>query len=206
MGEQEIYIYIYIYIHTQLCRQSWNEIKREPNPQTQTAWNRVAEDRNQSLQCVCVCVCVCLCVRGLPTCILLQDPAFELDDGVSKGAAVLALAAVANLVATHVELAERVQRAHFAVAHVGRPHHVHQTPAAEQQRASVGLLKGRRTKWNDILSVFVPHYYQGSYTCWPMGVQDFKSNFHDQTFCEISGVYMKKWENVIFKLKIRIPI
>ncbi|TNN51383.1 hypothetical protein EYF80_038420 [Liparis tanakae] len=53
------------------------------------------------------------------------DPAFELDDGVSEGAAVLALAAVANLVATHVELAERVQRAHLAVAHVGRAHHAY---------------------------------------------------------------------------------
>lgn len=55
----------------------------------------------------------------LPTSVLLQDPAFELYDGVSKGAAVLTLAAVANLVATHVELAERVQGTHFTVAHIG---------------------------------------------------------------------------------------
>jgi len=27
---------------------------------------------------------------------------------------------------------------------------------------------------------------QGSYTCRPIGVQDFRPNFHDQIFCEIS--------------------
>lgn len=54
-----------------------------------------------------------------PTSILLQDPAFELYDGVSKGAAVLTLAAVAHLVATNIELAERVQGTHLTVAHIG---------------------------------------------------------------------------------------
>lgn len=58
-----------------------------------------------------------ICV--LPTSVLLQDPAFQLYDGVSKGAAVLTLAAVANLVATHVELAEGVQGTHLTVAHIG---------------------------------------------------------------------------------------
>ncbi|KAF3853279.1 hypothetical protein F7725_013967 [Dissostichus mawsoni] len=61
------------------------------------------------------------------------DPAFELDDGVSEGAAVLALAAVSNLVATNIELTERVQRTHLTVAHVGRPHHVHQAPAEDRE-------------------------------------------------------------------------
>lgn len=58
-----------------------------------------------------------MCV--LPTSILLQDPAFQLYDRVSKRAAVLTLAAVANLMATHVELAERMQGAHLTVAHIG---------------------------------------------------------------------------------------
>lgn len=34
-------------------------------------------------------------------------------------------------------------------------------------------------------------YTQGSETCWPMGVQDFKPNLHEQTFCEISSVHEK---------------
>lgn len=50
---------------------------------------------------------------------------FEFYDGVGEGAAVLALAAVMHLVATHVKLAEGVQRAHLTVAHVGRTHHMH---------------------------------------------------------------------------------
>ena len=57
--------------------------------------------------------------RGGPTRVLLEHPALELDDGVGEGAAVLALAAVAHLVAAHVELAQRVQRAHLAVTNVG---------------------------------------------------------------------------------------
>lgn len=71
--------------------------------------------------------------RLLPTSVLLQDPAFELYDRVSEGAAVLPLAAVANLVAAHVELAEGVQRTHLAVAHISRPHHMHQAPATEKR-------------------------------------------------------------------------
>lgn len=61
--------------------------------------------------------------------VLLKHPTFEFDDRVCKGAAVLALAAVANLVATNVKLTQRVEGAHLAVAHVGRAHHVHQAPA-----------------------------------------------------------------------------
>lgn len=83
----------------------------------------------------------------VPTRILLQHPAFELYDGVGEGAAVLALAAVANLVATHVKLAERVQRSHLTVAHVGRPHHVHQAPAADTPEQPWGFLRSQRTKW-----------------------------------------------------------
>lgn len=59
------------------------------------------------------------------TCVLLQYPALEFYDGVGEGAAVLALAAVTHLVATHVKLAEGVQRAHLTVVHVGRTHHMH---------------------------------------------------------------------------------
>lgn len=70
-----------------------------------------------------------LCV--IPTGVLLQNPAFKLYDRVSKGAAVLALAPIANLMATDVELAERVQGAHLTVTHVGRPHHMHKAPAGE---------------------------------------------------------------------------
>lgn len=57
--------------------------------------------------------------RYIHTCVLLQHPAFELYDGVSKGTAVLPLAAVANLMATHVKLAQGVEGANLAVAHVG---------------------------------------------------------------------------------------
>jgi len=38
-----------------------------------------------------------------------------------------------------------------------------------------------------------------------MDFQDFKPNFHDETFGEISGVDLKKWENVVFKLTKKIP-
>lgn len=69
----------------------------------------------------------------MPTSVLLQHPALELDDRVGEGAAVLALAAVAHLVAAHIKLAQRVQWAHLAVAHVGRAHHVHQAPERERE-------------------------------------------------------------------------
>lgn len=54
-----------------------------------------------------------------PTGVLLQDPALQFYDGVSEGAAVLSLAPVSDLVATHIKLAERVQGTHLTVAHVG---------------------------------------------------------------------------------------
>ena len=62
------------------------------------------------------------------TCVLLQHPALEFDDRVGEGAAVLPLAAVTHLVTAHVKLAQRVQGPHLTVAHIGRPHHVHQAP------------------------------------------------------------------------------
>jgi len=36
------------------------------------------------------------------------------------------------------------------------------------------------------MSQFMLMNVQGSYTCWPIDFQDFKPNFHDQTFWEIS--------------------
>lgn len=74
------------------------------------------------------------------TSILLQDPAFELNDGVGKRAAVLPLAAVADLVATHVELAEGMQGTHLAIADVGRPHHMHQAPAFDSTASYIHVL------------------------------------------------------------------
>lgn len=55
----------------------------------------------------------------MPTSVLLQDPAFQFYDRVSEGAAVLSLTPVADLVATHIKLAERVQGTHLTVAHIG---------------------------------------------------------------------------------------
>lgn len=92
--------------------------------------------------------------RVLPTSVLLQDPAFELYDRVSKGAAVLTLATVANFVTAHIELAERVQGTHLTVAHIGWPHHVHQAPAAKRsvQITESILYRGNKTGFLQYLS------------------------------------------------------
>lgn len=128
----------------------------------------------------------------LPTSILLQDPAFELYDGVSEGAAVLALAAVAHLVATHVELAERVQRTHLAVAHIGWPHHVHQAPAVDRHVWSLSNTTADRMKLftlKKLVSINTPHSVQS---------EDFLRKMKSQkstalTCCRQTGVEPWGW-------------
>lgn len=60
----------------------------------------------------------CSCGCYVHTSILLQNPTFELYDRVSKGAAVLTLAAIPNFMAANVKLAEGVQGSHLTVTHV----------------------------------------------------------------------------------------
>lgn len=90
--------------------------RRRPNTQTQTPTSPS--------------VLVTRCRYGpvLRTGVLLQDPTLQLDDGVSEGAAVFPLAAISDLVAADIELAEGVERSDLTVADVGGPHHVHQAP------------------------------------------------------------------------------
>lgn len=79
----------------------------------------------------------------LRTGVLLQDPTFQLNDGVSEGAAVFTLAAVPDLVAADVELAEGVEGSDLTVADVGGPHHVDQAPG--DRREDVGLHGSRKS-------------------------------------------------------------
>ena len=65
---------------------------------------------------------------SLLTHLMLHHPHFELHQAVGEEALVLADAAVAHLVATEVQLAVGVQRAHFRVAHRGLLQNVDQAP------------------------------------------------------------------------------
>lgn len=84
-------------------------------------WFR-SHDSSRCKQC-------CLC-----TSVSLQDPDLQLDERVSKAAAVLPLTAKRELMTTHVKLTASAQRSDLTVTHSAALHHVNQTPDRETER------------------------------------------------------------------------